>query len=327
MATLGRSGIEVSRLILGCGNFGGIGSSPAFFGRGETRDQAFSLMDAAWEGGITTFDTADAYGGGRSETYIGEWLRTKPAEVRDRIVLSTKTFNPMEEGGDHGLAPDRVRRQLDSSLRRLGVERVSLFLAHDWDPDVPVAETLGVLDELVRAGKIGAVGVSNVDGAQLREALEAGAAAGTVRYEWVQNSYSLLERDAEREVLPLCALHELGFTPFSPLAGGWLTGKYRRDQAAPEGSRMTMRPEPYLHLLDDDTVWNGLDGLAAFARERGTTMATLALAWLLGEPRVTGVVTGARRPEQLVEPFAAAASPLTPDEHAELGRLFVRAVI
>jgi aryl-alcohol dehydrogenase-like predicted oxidoreductase len=322
MVLLGGSGIEVSRLLLGCGNFGGIGSSPAFFGRGDTQEQVFALMDAAWEGGLTTFDTADAYGGGRSEAYIGAWLRTKGPDVRDTIVLSTKTFNPMDEGEDHGLAPARIKRQLETSLTRLGVERVSMYLAHDWDPDVPVAETLGALDELVRAGKVGAVGASNVDGPQLRSALEASARDGLVRYEWVQNSYSLLDREAEREVLPLCAEHGLGFTPFSPLAGGWLTGKYRRGEPAPDGSRMTMRPEPYRHLVDDDAVWNGLEGLERLAKARGTTSATLALAWLLSEPRLTGLVTGARRPEQLSEPLAALATALSAEDRAELTELF-----
>src|SRR5437763_3113242 len=216
-AYLGQTGIRVTRIILGCGNFGGIGSAPAFFGQGETRDEAFALMDAAWELGIRTFDTADAYGGGRSETWIGDWLRMKSGAIRDELVLSTKTFNPMEEGDDHGLAPQRVKRQVESSLGRLGVERVDMFVTHAWDPDVPIAETAGALDELVAAGKIGAYGISNVDGAQLREALGAG------RFCCVQNSYSLLEREVEREVLPLCREHGLGFMAFSPLAGGWLT--------------------------------------------------------------------------------------------------------
>ena len=319
MPALGSSGIDVSPIILGCGNFGGVGSSPAFFGRGETREEAFAVMDAAWEAGITTFDTADAYGGGRSETWIGDWLRAKGPDVRGRIVLSTKTFNPMDEGEDHGLAPARIRRQLESSLQRLGVERVDMYLAHDWDPGVPVAETLGALAELVTAGKVGVVGASNVDGEQLREAL---AAESRARYEWVQNSYSLLDREPEREVLPLCAERGLGFTPFSPLGGGWLTGKYRRGETAPPGSRMTMRPEPYLHRLDDDSVWRGLDGLAASAEERGTTPAALALAWLLGDPRVTAVIVGPRRSEHLEPALAALAAPLSERERAELSGLF-----
>ncbi|HEX6787629.1 MAG TPA: aldo/keto reductase [Gaiellaceae bacterium] len=288
-AYLGQTGIRVSRVILGCGNFGGIGSSPAFFGQGESREQAFELMDAAWELGIRTFDTADAYGGGRSETYIGEWLRSRKP---DDIVLSTKTFNPMEEGADRGLAPDRVKRQVDSSLGRLGVERVDMFVTHDWDDDVPIAETAGALDELVAAGKIGAYGLSNVDARQLREALDAGA------FGWVQNEYSLLERGAEQEVLPLCAERGLGFTPFSPLAGGWLTGKYRRGEELPAGSRMTMRPEPYEHLRTN-AVFDQLEELERQAAERGVAIATLAIEFLLRDPRITAVIVGPRRPGHL----------------------------
>ena len=318
-AYLGRSGVRVSRVILGCGNFGGIGSAPAFFGHGETRDEAFAILDAAWEDGITTFDTADAYGGGRSETWIGDWLRTKGPGVREQVVLSTKTFNPMEDGADHGLAPARVKRQLESSLRRLGVERVDMFLTHDWDPDVPVAETLGALDELVREGKVGAVGASNVDGDQLRRALEV---TSPTRFGWVQNSYSLLDREPEREVLPLCAEHGLGFTPFSPLAGGWLTGKYRRGEQAPAGSRMTLRPEPYLRFVERDAVWRGLDALAVAARERGTTQAALALAWLLARPQVTAVVVGPRRPEHLAPALAALDLQLDPPAVSGLAAAF-----
>jgi aryl-alcohol dehydrogenase-like predicted oxidoreductase len=311
-AYLGQTGLRVTRVILGCGNFGGIGSAPAFFGRGESRDEAFSIMDAAWEAGITTFDTADAYGGGRSETWIGDWLRTKGPDVRDTIVLSTKTFNPMEEGADHGLEPARVRRQLESSLGRLRVERVSMFLTHDWDPDVPIAETAGALDQLRDEGKVGAYGLSNVDGAQLREALAAGD------FGWVQDSYSLLDRDVEEGVLPLCAERGLGFTPFSPLAGGWLTGKYRRDRPPAAGSRMAMRPEPYAHLRDD-RIYDALDRLAAAAVERGTTTSVLALAWLLADPRVTAVVVGPRRPDHLAPALEALHTEL--DRNAVAGLL------
>jgi aryl-alcohol dehydrogenase-like predicted oxidoreductase len=274
-------------------------------------------MDAAWELGITTFDTADAYGGGRSETWIGEWRRGKGPEVRDRLVLGTKVFHSVEgDPADRGLRPDRVRRQLEGSLRRLGVERVDLYLTHEPDPDTPLADTLGALDELVREGKVGAVGGSNLDAGLLRESLGAPR-----RYDWVQNSYSLLDRDAERELLPLCAAEGLGFTPFSPLAGGWLTGKYRRGEAAGPGSRMTQRPEPYLHL-DDDRVYRGLEELERRAAERGTTAAALALAWLLADDRVTGVVLGPRRPEHLEPGAAALEVALTPEERAELAALF-----
>src|SRR3954469_23346806 len=140
------AGVEVSRVILGCGNFGGIGSAPHLFGLGETEEEAHATLEAAWEAGIATFDTADAYGGGRSEAYLGSWLRSRKP---NGAVITTKTFNPMAAGEDHGLAPQRIRRQLESSLQRLGVEHVHLYLCHDWDPDVPVAETAGALDELV----------------------------------------------------------------------------------------------------------------------------------------------------------------------------------
>jgi aryl-alcohol dehydrogenase-like predicted oxidoreductase len=299
-AYLGQTGVRVSRVILGCGNFGGIGSTPALFGQGESREDAFAIMDAAWEAGIGTFDTADAYGGGRSETFIGDWLRTKGPEVRDEIVLSTKTFNPMDDGEDYGLAPARVKRQLESSLRRLGVDRVQLYLTHAPDPDVPIAETAGALDELQREGKIGVYGASNVDAEQLRE-LPAG-------FGWVQNSYSLLDREVEDEILPLCAERGLGFTPFSPLAGGWLTGKYRRNEPPPAGSRMTMRPEPYEHF-HDDAVFDLLEELEQKAKEQGTTMAALAIAWLLANPRVTAVIVGPRRPAQLEPALAALTHP------------------
>ncbi len=306
---LGRTGVDVSRVILGCGNFGGIGSAPELFGQGESDEEAAAIMDRAWELGITTFDTADAYGGGRSERAIGRWIASRGV----RPVLTTKTFNPMAAGADRGLAPARIRRQLDSSLERLGVDRIELYLTHEPDPETPLADTLDALDELVVAGKIGAYGGSNVDGAVLREA------GG--RYAWAQNSYSLLERGDEEEVLPLCAEHGLGYTPFSPLAGGWLAGKYRRGEAAPAGSRMTMRPEPYAHL-DRDEVWDGLDALRRRAEGHGVDMATLALAWLLSDPRVTAVIVGPRRPEHLEPAVRALELELSGAERAELAALF-----
>lgn len=310
---LGRTGIRVSRLILGCGNFGGIGSAPEFFGGGESREDAAAIMDAAWEQGITTFDTADAYGGGRSETIIGEWLRAKGRAVRDRIVLATKVFNPMDAGEDSGLAPERVRRQLESSLRRLGLERVDLYLTHEPDPATPLRETLAAMNGLVGAGKVGAVGASNVDRTVLIEGLDT--------YRFVQNSYSLLDREAEEEVLPLCARHGLGLTPFSPLAGGWLTGKYRRDAPPEPGSRMTLRPGPYRHL-QNDRVYDGLEALGERAAAHGVDRATLAVAWLLAQPEVTAVIVGPRRPAHLEPALRALDLELAPGEAGELAALF-----
>ncbi len=312
---LGRSGIEVSRLILGCGNFGGIGSAPAFFGAGETEGEAHALLDAAWAAGITTYDTADAYGGGRSEQYLGSWLRARGPAVRDRLILTTKTCNPMEDGADSGLAPARVRRQLESSLHRLGVGHVDLYLAHEPDPETPVAETIGVFEELVAEGKIRAYGGSNVDVPWLSEALRHG------RPEWVQNSFSLLAREDEATVLPFCAREGLGYTPFGPLAGGWLAGRYRRGEAPPAGSRMSLRPGPYERFRTDET-FNALEAFEALAAQRETTPAALALAWLLGHPHVTGVVLGPRRPDQLQPALDALELDLSPPELEKIGSLF-----
>jgi aryl-alcohol dehydrogenase-like predicted oxidoreductase len=318
--TLGSTGIEISRIALGCGNFGGVGSAPAFFGQGESEEEAFAIMDVAWKQGVTLFDTADAYGGGRSEQAIGRWLARRGPEVRDRIVLSTKVFHSVEgDPGDRGLAPERIRRQIEGSLERLGVDHVDLYVIHEPDPDTPVGDTLEALDGLVREGKVRAVGTSNVDATQLDEALRASEERGLVRFEWVQNSYSLLERDDE--VLDLCARRGLGYTPFSPLAGGWLTGKYRRGEPYPEGSRMTLRPDPY-RGFEAQKTFDALDALEASAAARGVDMATLSLAWVLSHPVVTAAILGPRRPGHLEPCLRAIDLELSRAERDELGALF-----
>jgi aryl-alcohol dehydrogenase-like predicted oxidoreductase len=297
---LGGTGIEVSRIILGCGNFGGIGSAPEFFGQGENEEEAFRIMDAAWEVGITTFDTADAYGGGQSETTIGKWMASRGV----RPEISTKTFNPMAEGQDHGLARTRVTRQLESSLDRLGVDAVDLYLAHAFDPDVPVEETVATFDGLIQLNLIKAYGVSNFDAKQLGEVLGSGKPA------LVQNSYSLLDRADDGGVAQLCQELGIAYTPYGPLAGGWLTGKYKRDEPAPEGSRMSMRPGPYEHLRKPET-FTALDRLAEVATRRGVDSATLAISWLFAQPWVTAVVVGPRRPTHLEPALEALEHPLS----------------
>ena len=297
--------LDVSRIALGCGNFGGVGSAPEFFGQGLSQDQAFAMMDAAWKSGLVYFDTADAYGGGRSEQAIGRWIRSRGVRPR----LTTKTFNPMEAGADHGLAPDRIARQLRASLDRLGVDQVDLYLAHDFDPDVPLIETFGAFGAAQADGLIGTYGVSNVDARQLAEALAAGAPRA------VQNSYSLLARQDEQELLPLCAEQGIAYQAFGPLAGGWLTGKYRRGAPYPAGSRMTQRPEPYQEFLTDAT-FAALARLEAIAASLGMSLAGLALAWLLADERVTQIVVGPGRPEHLAPVAEALANPLTPQQRA-----------
>lgn len=311
----------MSRLILGCGNFGGVGSSPAFFGQGIPKDEAFRIMDAGWDLGLTTFDTADAYGGGRSETWIGEWLASKDSGVRDAIVIETKTFNPMGTGADHGLARARIHRQIDESLRRLGIEQVALYLAHDFDPGVPQEETLRAFDDLVKAGKIGAVGASNFTAEQLAEAVELSELEGLTRYEWVQNSFSLLDAEDEQTVFPVCREHGLGYEAYGPLAGGWLTGRYRRGEPYPDGSRMTQRPESYLRYATEG-IFDALEALEHEARERRVSMAALAIAWLLATPEMTAIVVGPSRAEHLAPVREALALELTSDERDHLRGLF-----
>jgi aryl-alcohol dehydrogenase-like predicted oxidoreductase len=299
------------RIVLGCGNFGGVGSAPEFFGSGLSDEQAFAVMDAAWQAGITHFDTADAYGGGRSEQAIGRWIASRGVRPR----LTTKTYNPMRAGADRGLKPERIARQLRASLDRLGVDGVDLYLAHEFDPDVPLAESLAAFGEAQAGGLIGAYGVSNFDAGQLAAAL----AAGTPRA--VQNSYSLLERDDEREVLPLCSARQVAYQAFSPLAGGWLTGKYQRGEPFPAGSRMTQRPEPYAGLVTGAT-FDALGRLRAIASSRGTSMAGVALGWLLADQRVAQVVVGPGRPEHLAPVREALEHPLTAEERAAVGSAF-----
>jgi aryl-alcohol dehydrogenase-like predicted oxidoreductase len=293
------------RFALGCGNFGGIGSAPAFFGAGESREEAFALMDAAWELGMTSFDTADAYGGGSSERWIGEWMRARGL----RPVLCTKVFHPVEgDPDDRGLAPARVRRQLEGSLERLGVDRVDLYLAHEPDPATPLEDTLGAFEQLRGEGLIGGFGLSNVSADELERALAA------THVDCVQNSYSLLDRGDAEDVLPLCARHRVAYAAFSPLAGGVLTGKYRAGEEPPSGSRLATRPGPYAALATASTL-AAVDALGADA-------ASLALAWLLADERVTSIVLGPRRPEHLETVRRALALELTPAERDELAALF-----
>jgi aryl-alcohol dehydrogenase-like predicted oxidoreductase len=308
---VGTTDVRLKRVVLGCGNFGGIGSAPELFGHGESDEEAFAIMDTAWSLGLTSFDTADAYGGGRSESAIGKWI----AATGNRPTITTKTFAPMDVGQDYGLGRDRILRQIDTSLERLGVDHVDLYLAHAPDAETPVEETIGAFEELVDRGVIRAYGVSNVTAEDLRAALVVGKPA------LVQNSYSLLDRGDEEELLPLCREHGIAYEAFSPLAGGWLTGKYHRDEAPPSGSRMDQRPGPYGAFMNDG-VFDALDAFAGVAAQRGIDMGTLAHAWLLAQPDLTALVAGPRRPEHVGAVAAAAEVRLSHDEADRLAALF-----
>jgi aryl-alcohol dehydrogenase-like predicted oxidoreductase len=319
---LGSTGLRISRLGLGCGNFGGIGSAPAFFGMGETEAQATELMDRAFDSGINFFDTANAYGGGRSETYIGRWLKAKGSAVRQQLLISSKVFNPVGPGpNDRGLSRRHILQQVDESLARLQTDRLDMYLIHEPDPETPLDETLQALDDVVRMGKVIYVGASNIEAWRLARALWISDKARLRRLDWVQNSFSMLDRSPEREMFPLCADQRVGFTAFSPLAGGWLTGKYRAAGTYPEGSRMTLRPEPYGHL-ERDHVFRGLAGLAEEARIRGVEMSALALALALHHPRVDAAIIGPRKAAHLDAALASTTIELSAEDRTRLAVLF-----
>jgi aryl-alcohol dehydrogenase-like predicted oxidoreductase len=210
---------------------------------------------------------------------------------------------------------------VERSLKRLGIERLDMFLIHEPDPETPLEETLGALDDLIHAGKVHYIGASNIEGFWLAKALEVSAGKHWNRFEWVQNGYSLLDRSPERDVLPLCSEEGLGFTPFSPLAGGWLTGKYASADSFPAGSRMTLRPEPYTHLRNE-VVLRAIAAFGERAKERGVSSAALAIAWVLSHPRTTAVILGPRRPAHLDPAVEALSIQLSEAERLELAALF-----
>ncbi len=317
----GRTGIRVSALGLGCGGFGGVGSPRELFGKGEDEAAAFALMDRAVEVGINYFDTANSYGGGASEEMIGSWLRARGG--RHDLVLSSKLFNAMSAAPNSaGLSRRAVIREVEASLRRLQTDHLDIYVTHEPDWETPVEETLRALDDLVHSGKVRYIGCSNEPAWHVAKGLWASERLRLARWQSVQNEYNLLHRGAETEVLPLCADQGLAFTPFSPLAGGWLTGKYRPGEAPPAGSRMTLRPDPYSEFSSQAT-FAALDRLRQAAGERGVELAALALAWVLSCPQVTAALVGPRRPEHLQPALDALSIHLSAADRAALSELTV----
>ncbi len=313
--TLGTSGCSVSTLCLGTMTFGN-----------ET-DEAGSheQLDRFVEAGGTLVDTADVYTKGTSEEIIGRWLASRPADVRDRVVLATKGRFPMGEGpNDLGLSRRHLARALDDSLRRLGVEAVDLYQVHAWDPLTPVEETLSFLDDAVGAGKIHYVGLSNYTGWQVQKAVDVADFRGLARPVTLQPQYNLLVREIEWEIVPACLENGLGILPWSPLGGGWLTGKYSRDERPSGTTRLGENPDRGVEAYDRRSVqqrtWNVVDAVRRVADERGMSMAQVALAWLVDRPAVTSVILGARTTAQLDDNLGAAGLHLTPEETALLDR-------
>lgn len=296
--------LDVSVIGLGCNNFGWR----------LDYDRTVAVVDVALEAGINFLDTADIYGGTESEEFLGRAL----AGRRDRVVLATK-FGMKVDDQRKGAKPDYVRRACEDSLRRLRTDRIDLYQLHQPDPETPIADTLGALDELVKSGKVREIGCSNFSVAQLREA-KAAATAGDdgARFVSVQNQFSLLHRDPEAEVLPECAREGLAFLPFFPLASGMLTGKYRRGQPLPEGTRLAKKSSS--SFLNDRNL-DVAEELIHFAAFRGHSLLELAFSWLLSHKPVASVIAGATSPEQVRANVKAAAWHLTPADLAEVDKL------
>ena len=296
--SLGESGLTVSRIGLGCNNFGGR----------IDLDATRAVVDAALEAGVTFFDTAAVYGnGGDSERFLGEILEGR----RDRVVLATK-FGWGSESGDG--RPDTARASLEESLERLRTEYVDLYYLHKPDPSTPIAETLGALDEVVRDGKARAIGCSNFSAEQLAEADRVAGELGTARFTVLQNHYNLLRRDDDADVLPLCRELGVAYVPYFPLASGLLTGKYRRDEPAPAGTRLEGREI-------EDERFDRVEACTAFAEERGHSLHELAICALASTPGVGSIIAGATKPEQVRANAAAASWQLATDELAALAEV------
>jgi aryl-alcohol dehydrogenase-like predicted oxidoreductase len=295
--------LSASVIGLGCNNFGK---------RITDESRAHAIVHAALDAGITFFDTADIYGGTLSEEFLGRALGAR----RDDVLIATK-FGMSVDDERKGASPGYVHRAAEDSLRRLGTDRIDLYQLHEPDPDTPIADTLGALNELLQAGKVREIGCSNFSAEQLREA-EAASPAGAAKFVSVQNEYSLLDREPEAEVLPECRRQGLAFIPYFPLASGVLTGKYRSGEPPPVGTRLATYSEDHVGELLRPEHLAAVDRLSAWATERGHTVLELAIAWLLAQRPVASVIAGASAPEQVRANVAAAEWSLSPEDLADV---------
>ena len=306
--TLGSSGLMVSSYALGTMTFGG-----------ETAEaDAFTILDRFVEAGGTLLDLADVYTDGQAERIVGRWLAERG--FRDEVVLATKARFPV--GGHHdpnrqGLSRAWLHRAIDDSLERLGVDHVELYQIHAWDPLTPVEEWLGAMDELVRVGKIRYVGVSNVRGYQLQRILDVSRSEGYAPVVSLQPQYNLLAREIEWELVPCCEEEGVGLLPWSPLGGGWLTGKYQRDQRPTGATRLGEDPQRGVEAYDKratERTWSILDVLREVADTTGATMSQVALAWVTAQPTVSSTILGVRTPAQLEDNLGAVDLRLETDQ-------------
>jgi aryl-alcohol dehydrogenase-like predicted oxidoreductase len=308
---LGRSGLFVSALTLGTMTFGGQGA----FSKVGSTDVAGARrqVDMCLDAGINLFDTANIYSDGESERILGETISGR----RDDLLIATKVRMPAGDGpNDTGLSRHHIIRQCEESLRRLGTDYIDLYQVHEWDGLTPLEETLEALETLVRSGKVRYVGSSNYSGWQLMKALGISERLGLQRFVSQQIHYTLQAREAEYELIPLAIDQECSILVWSPLAGGLLSGKYRRDQDAPEGRHVEGWDEPPVY--DTDKLYDTVEVLVEISEGRGVSAAQVALSWLLGRPGVASVIVGARTDEQLADNLEAAELELSEEERQRL---------
>jgi aryl-alcohol dehydrogenase-like predicted oxidoreductase len=304
---LGNSGLEVSLIGLGCNNFGGRIDFEA------TRNVVNTAIDL----GITLFDTADIYTRGVSEDYLGRALLDR----RKHIVLATKFAKPMDDAGTlTGTSRRYIVAAVEASLSRLKTDWIDLYQIHEPDTRTPIEETLRALDDLVRQGKVRYIGCSNYPAWQVVEAQLTARHIGAHPFISIQDEYSLIVRDAEKELIPIAERYGLGLLPYFPLASGLLTGKYRRNEPMPEGARITNAMSRYGRYLTD-TNWEMVEKLTAFSQNRGHTLLDLAFSWLVAHGLVASVIAGATKPEQVAENVKAASWELTSEDLAEVDRI------
>ncbi|SDS67224.1 Aldo/keto reductase family protein [Friedmanniella luteola] len=298
---LARTGTSVSNLALGAMEFGA---------KVEESD-SLAILDRFVEAGGNLVDTANGYGAGTSEELLGRWFASRPADVTDRVVLATKArFGTGPDVNENGTGRRNLDRALSASLRRLGLERVDPYQVHGWDPLTPIEETLGFLDDAVRAGKIHYIGLSNFTGWQLQLTLSTAAAMGCQLPVTLQQQYSLVCRENEYEVIPAALHNDIGLLPWSPLASGFLTGKYERDTKPPSGARMGADSAFYNRtlrlLVAEQQNWDTLEAVRAIAASIGATPSQVALSWVTNQPSVTAPIIAASNLDQLEENLAGA---------------------
>ena len=291
------SGLDINRIWFGCGNFGGMGSSPKLRHAGDSEETALQLLNQARRVGLRRFDTANSYGGGASETILGKWLRAQGADFVGHAVIATKVGNPHGcPVGEAPLSRAQIANHLDTSLRRLGLDRIDLYYIHELDRVTPLEETLEAMSRAVEAGKIDRFGVSNASLTDVQAVREAADTALLSRFEYVQNEFNLLVTGDADELIPYSAGHGLRYTAFSPLAGGLLTGKYQFGEQPAAGTRLAHAPDFYADRWNEQS-FAAIERLRRSAEERGRTMAAAALCFVLDTPGLDGLIIAPRRLE------------------------------